>query len=562
MSELDKIRITLNGVGHFLNAFKLQVPKYQRNYAWEERHVKDLFQDISNSIYNDEKEYFIGSIVVKSNKDDREEVVDGQQRLVTITILLVAIRNYFNSIDDHKRAWKISNDYLISQDLRTEDEVPHFILNQNDHDFFVENILNEDAQSLKSTKYIKPSHKRLYDAYLLAQEKVREVVGTSADAKKLADWVEYIKRDVRVILVEVPDYSNAFTIFETLNDRGLDLAISDLLKNFIFHKSNNSIDKAQANWIAMTSVLESAVDESIIVPYIRYLWSSMYGNVREKELYEKIKLKLKSKAAAVEFSNQLAENSSLYLAILHSDHSFWTTYGTTTRNNIRTINQLGMVQVRPMLLSLLVTFDKKETAKAIETIVSIIVRLLISGTLSSGIFETNFSNAAMKIRNKEINNTKQLTDYLRHIIPDDIKFKEEFSKANVSKSSLAKYYLSTIENFKRKQSSNNTLDVVPNNDEAAVNVEHVLPKTFSVDWKPFSIEEHRFFANRLGNQTLLSSTVNSVVGNKDFQTKKGVFKNSEFLITKELSVYQNWTIDAINTRQLKLADVAIKCWKV
>ncbi|RZK04092.1 MAG: DUF262 domain-containing protein [Flavobacterium sp.] len=538
MSELDKIRITLNGVGHFLNAFKLQVPKYQRNYAWEERHVKDLFQDISNSIYNDEKEYFIGSIVVKSNKDDREEVVDGQQRLVTITILLVAIRNYFKSIDDHKRAWKISNDYLISQDLRTEDEVPHFILNQNDHDFFVEHILNENAQPLKSTKYIKPSHKRLYDAYQLAHEKVLEVVGTSSDAKKLADWVEYIKRDVRVILVEVPDYSNAFTIFETLNDRGLDLAISDLLKNFIFHKSNNSIDKAQANWIAMTSVLESAVDESIIVPYIRYLWSSMYGNVREKELYEKIKLKLKSKAAAVEFSNQLADNSSLYLAILHSDHSFWTAYGTTTRNNIRTINQLGMVQVRPMLLSLLVTFDKKETAMAIDAIVSIIVRLLISGTLSSGIFETNFSNAAMKIRNKEITNTKQLTDFLRHIIPDDIKFKEEFSKANVSKSSLAKYYLTTIENFKRKQSSK-TLDLVPNNDEAAVNVEHILPKTFSSDWKPFSIEEHRFFANRLGNQTLLSSTVNSVVGNKDFQTKRGVFKNSEFIITKELSAFQD-----------------------
>jgi hypothetical protein len=220
-----------------------------------------------------------------------------------------------------------------------------------------------------------------------------------------------------------------------------------------------------------------------------------------------------------------------------------------------------MVQVRPMLLSLLITFDKKEASKAIDTIVSIIVRLLVSGTLSSGIFETNFSNAAMKIRNKEITNNKELVAFLRHIIPDDVKFKEEFSKANVSKSSLAKYYLTTIENFRRKQYSN-TLDLIPNNDEAAVNIEHILPKSFMIDWSSFSSEEHRFHTNRLGNQTLLSSTINSVIGNKDFETKKNVFKNSEFLITKELSTFTDWTIDAINTRQLQLADVAIKCWKV
>ena len=61
--------------------------------------------------------------------------------------------------------------------------------------------------------------------------------------------MEFIKRDVRVIFVEVPDYSNAFTIFETLNDRGLDLAISDLLKNFIFHKSVILISKEKKNWV-------------------------------------------------------------------------------------------------------------------------------------------------------------------------------------------------------------------------------------------------------------------------------------------------------------------------
>ncbi len=560
MSELDKIRITLNGIGHFLNSFKLQVPKYQRNYAWETRHVNDLFQDISNSIYNDEKEYFIGSIVVKSNKDDREEVVDGQQRLVTITILLVAIRNFYLANSELKKAWKITNDFLMSQDLRTEDEVPHFILNQNDHQFFIDHILKENAHRLKNMNQLKPSHKRLYDAYLLAQKKVDDIVGSS-DIKKLAEWVEYIKRDVRVILVEVPDYSNAFTIFETLNDRGLDLAISDLLKNFLFHKSGNSIDKAQSNWIGMTSVLESAVDESIIVPYIRYLWSSMYGNVREKELYEKIKAKIKSKAAVIDFSNELLKNSTLYLAILHSDHVFWANYGTTTRNNIKTINQLGMVQVRPMLLSILVQFEKTEANKAIEGIVSIIVRLLISGTLSSGIFESNFSAAAMKIRNGEIKSTRQLVVFLKNIIPDDTKFKEEFAKANVSKSVLSKYYLTTIENNKRNQLRKNN-ELIPNSDEAEVNIEHVLPKNVSTGWNDFTVEEHRFYSNRLGNQTLLNSAKNAAMGSIDFIKKRKFYTESDFLITKEIAAFDKWTIKEINDRQIKLAEIAVKCWSV
>ena len=191
---------------------------------------------------------------------------------------------------------------------------------------------------------------------------------------------------------------------------------------------------------------------------------------------------------------------------------------------------------------------------------SIIVRLLISGTLSSGIFETNFSNAAMKIRKEEIKNTQELVTYLRHIIPDDIKFKEEFSKTNVSKSTLSKYYLSTIENFHRSKSTK--ADLIPNNDEAAVNIEHILPKNIFDSWTGFTEEEHKFYTNRLGNQTLLSSTINSKIGNHSFVQKKNVFAESDFLITRELASLNRWTIPEINERQNKFAELAVKCWKV
>ena len=171
----------------------------------------------------------------------------------------------------------------------------------------------------------------------------------------------------------------------SVNDRGLDLAISDLLKNYLFHKSAGSIKQAQQNWLTMVSVLEAADSNSTVVPYIKYLWASYYGNVREKELYTKIKDTVKTKTKALEFSNQLSDNSNLYSALLYSDHNYWSDFSTATRRNIRTINELGMVQIRPLLLSMLPKFDKKETEKSLQSIVSLIVRLTVSGTLSSGI---------------------------------------------------------------------------------------------------------------------------------------------------------------------------------
>ena len=94
MAKLDHIRINLDGIGHALADRYLSVPAYQRSYAWEEKQITDLFADIANAIAKGKQEYFLGSIVV-IDKENGQEVVDGQQRLATISILLSAIRDYF-----------------------------------------------------------------------------------------------------------------------------------------------------------------------------------------------------------------------------------------------------------------------------------------------------------------------------------------------------------------------------------------------------------------------------------------------------------------------------------
>lgn len=559
MSQLDKINISLKGIGQYLKLKGLMVPKYQRDYAWEEKHVNDLLLDISNALQNEEKEYFIGSIVVKSNENNRSEVVDGQQRLATITILINSIKSIFEKEGNDRKAFQITNDFLMTHELRSEEDVPRLILNDNDHDFFFSQVLN-DKPNLSTKKEVRLSHQKLLNAKKTIENKLSQILdANNQNSDVLIDWVEYIESNVKVIWVEVPDYSNAFTIFETLNDRGLDLAISDLLKNYLFHKSGSSIKQAQQNWITMVSVLESADTNSTVVPYIKYLWASYYGNVREKELYTKIKDTVKTKTKALEFSNQLSDNSNLYTALLYSDHHYWSEYSTATRRNIRTINELGMVQIRPLLLSMLPKFDKKESQKSIDSIVSLIVRLIVSGTLSSGLFERQFSITAMKIRNEDIRNQHELLESLKTLTPSDERFKEAFQTFTISNSSIAKYLLSTIENYRRNDQGS---DLIPNNDETIVNLEHILPKKLNDQWAEFDEDEHKLYFKRLGNMTILNSRKNSRIGNKSFDEKIPVFTDSEFIITKDISSNTKWTKESINNRQNQFALDAVKCWKM
>jgi uncharacterized protein with ParB-like and HNH nuclease domain len=114
------MEIGLDAIGHALSDNRLSVPIYQRSYAWTDGHVTDLLQDLATAIDEGETEYFLGSIVATASADShRQEIVDGQQRLATTSILLSAIRDYFHAHGDADRASDIEREYLSVRDIRT-----------------------------------------------------------------------------------------------------------------------------------------------------------------------------------------------------------------------------------------------------------------------------------------------------------------------------------------------------------------------------------------------------------------------------------------------------------
>src|SRR5262245_28246836 len=124
MASTKKISIDLSGLGRALSNGPWAVPAYQRSYAWEKEHVSQLFADIQDAIGNEEDEYFLGSVVVKDADSGPAEIVDGQQRLATATILIAAIRDHFFHKKDIARVESLEKEYLFDTNFRTQERSP------------------------------------------------------------------------------------------------------------------------------------------------------------------------------------------------------------------------------------------------------------------------------------------------------------------------------------------------------------------------------------------------------------------------------------------------------
>ena len=558
MGTLDVMKIELDGIGHILEDNHLSVPKYQRSYAWEEKHVTDLFKDISTAIQQTEKEYFLGSIVMTGDSKDNLEVVDGQQRLATTTMLIAAIRDYFFHTGDKDRASQITTRFLMDKDLWSQEIIPRLHLNEIDHNFFAKKVLTYPNDPGRNVSPDRDSHKRIKEATELAAKQVKRIIESTNDpANSLLAWIRYLIENTKVIYVTVPDYANAFTIFETLNDRGLALAISDLLKNYLFSRAQDRIDEVYQKWTSMIGVLEAVDNEEIVITYIRHLWSSKDGPTREKDLYDRIKLRITSKQVAVDFAEELYRDAKLYAAILNPSHEVWEQYGPTTRDHMATLNLLGMIQMRPLILSVLDTFPTEETQKSLRVMVSWAVRFLIVGSLGGGSLGDFYAQRATEVRNGTILTAKQLLEAMQTVVPNDKQFIASFENASVSRANFARYYLRVLERQARNDPQP-ALDVSSNQDY--VTLEHILPQNPSNAWGFLDSETVRAYFNRIGNLALLQKKPNSDVGNLGFAEKQQVYTGSPFQLTSSLTQYSQWGPEEIETRQKWLADLAVKAW--
>jgi hypothetical protein len=552
-TELD---FGLDGIGHQLSDRLLAVPIYQRSYAWGERQVEEFCSDLKNAFNADPSEYFLGTIVLsKAGTEGRDTIIDGQQRLATASLLLAAIRDYFLINDDESRSRGIQAKYIGSYDDVADEDIPRLCLNSDDDSFYRRWVVEND-EAAQPTRESHVLIKAAYEQLYWFVDAIAEAAGIGWPSK-LVEWRQFLHSRVRVIYVAVPTESDAFLIFETLNARGAELTLADLLKNYLFSKAESNLEAVRDNWLLALGAFD--LDVELFMMFIRHYWSSRQGPVRERELYKSIKDDVKSRSQAVKLASELEANSKLYAALIDPDDEYWSSWGSTTKKNIETLGRLALEQNRPMLLAAMQHFTRAEMKKVLRASVSWSVRGLVVGGIGGGTTEKAYCAAALKIRAGEVKTAAELAAELASIVPSDTEFEAAFATMRVTKASLARYYLIALE---RQQSGEAEPELVPNANEEEVNLEHVLPKRADpAVWSGFTDDQRKDFVDRLGNHVLMSKTPNDRLGNKDFQAKKRVMAKAKLRLTKDVASKAAWGPKQIDDRQKRLAAMAVNVWQ-
>jgi len=535
-------------IGILLKNNKFVVPKYQRYYSWKEEAIIFL-EDILNTI-KERNEYFIGPMIVSLIDNNKFKVIDGQQRLITTTIIISVIRDIFSKKGLTDEVEMIFSKYLVEKEVYTEGDL-RMVPNRVDKEIFEILINNKEDIYEKEKKANEKIREKKYESwkniwsfykqcYNLILDKIENL---SKDETKnfLNKIIESIDKDIKVIFIEVKDESDAYLIFETLNDRGLQLSMADLLKNYLFSKISDEslIDEYELRW----SYFLDEIGASKLVRFIRYYWIAKHEFIREKELFRKIKRKIKDKKEAEDLIKELEKFKKYYLNIISPTYDFWE--DEKVIDYLEDLKKLGVSQHIPLLFSLLEKYkDQKEVSKKVWPIYITLIRRIICKR-NPNEFERELGNICSEIREKSFDEVK---GSLKKLNPKDNEVKEFLLSSEFVKSKdkiLVKSILRLLNNSMMKELKTNK----------DLTLEHIFPLSKAAEL------EYSYVINLLGNMTLLLSGKNKKLGNKPYKEKLEVFKQSDLPINKDFQDYNKFEKEEIEKRTKQLTSQIINILK-
>lgn len=562
MKNRSLFTVTQPGIGEILKQYQLKVPPNQREYSWTDKEVTTLFQDLAKAIADGDPEYFLGTIVTIPANSGVLEVIDGQQRMATITIMLCNIRRYLFDKDD-LIASDIKN-FLTYTDRDQRAILNRLRMNNVDNDFFCQMISDDAIGSPPQPN--RKSHRLICDAFDNAKKYIKNIIA-GYDLKDHGDvlnkWVNFIEHGAEVILLQVPSGANAYKMFETLNDRGLKTTQADLVKNYLFGQAGDErMAEAQESWTLMRGALETLQEEEkedLTVGFLRHALMAMQGNLRRDQVYERVQGNARGAQTSIGFLKKLENLVNIYVATFYRDHDKWKTYPDAVRLAIQTLNFFDIHPFRPTLLSIATKYEPKEALKAFQMFISLGVRLIIATSTRSGYIEETLAAAANKIYLGNISTAEGLKKDISGIIPTNEQFQQAFQTATVSKRQLARYYLRALERVAKK-----TPDpwFMLNEDKEIIDLEHILPEKPGDNWPQFTEEEVTTYWRRLGNMVLMKHKDNSDLKSSKFPAKCLLYKESPYVLTSQVANTEDWNVEKIKERQVGLSKLALSAWPI
>lgn len=353
-----KIESTDQDIRNLLSAGYYRIPRFQRPYSWTRENIQEFWDDIVRDRPTD---YFIGSMVVFKEGNQRYGVVDGQQRLTTITILLAVVRNKLQDSGFEDLARGIHG--LIER--RNIDNKEEFILStETSYPFLQDHILKWGRPDVP----VSPMREEInlqsaYDQFnmLVAESADNNATNGDHSPEKTRDVIKRklieIRDDIlnlKVIFVKLDEEDDAYIIFETLNTRGKDLSLTDLVKNHVtkhLKSTSASVDQFKVKWERILETIEGSSQDLDCDTFIHHFWLSRYDYLPLKSLFKEVRRRI-GRAEATQFLSDLVSDSGLYRSIHEISFGKWSKNEKRIADSLQAFQLFRVQQQTPCVLSL------------------------------------------------------------------------------------------------------------------------------------------------------------------------------------------------------------------
>jgi uncharacterized protein with ParB-like and HNH nuclease domain len=559
-------------VGQFLKETFYRIPRFQRPYSWDRSNVEEFWND---AVVENDAHYFIGNFVVYDDKTALG-VVDGQQRLTTITLLLCALRNAFQ---DEGFSNLANGVHGLIERTDISDKLYYVLQTETSYPYFQEHIQKFNGKP--AVKIVAgPEEQLLKQAFEYFQKNVKDVVigikglTSLSEAKKKVRIQEELSKirdkilSLKLIFTALENDDDAYIIFETLNTRGKDLTLSDLVKSHLarlLKPSNSGVDLAKDKWNAINNVFEVSQADLSVSTFIHHFWLSRFEYITEKNLFKALRKRIRKENAG-SFLDDLVTESDIYRYIHEPSYKSWKKEELEIRDALRAMNLFRIKQQLPLVLSIMRHYeDKALKTKHVRAMLCAIENFhftftAIASQRSSGGISFMYALAARELyqaKNLE-SKVKVLQTFQKKKLaakqPQYAEFEPSFLELKYSsqmtkQKNLVKYIL-----IKIYQSNSTGLPIDPEQ----VTIEHLAPENPA---KGAGLLDEEIAS--IGNLVLVNQTLNNELSNKSFSDKVKLLKDANVWIDPVILRARKWGAPEIEKRTRLLAKEAYgKVWSL
>ncbi len=525
-----------------------QIPNYQRPYSWNKDNISQLLDDLFNAYESSKyEEYFCGSIVLVDNeKDNRSDIIDGQQRFTTFTIFFCVLKTlYKNELSNqHKDALNeaIHDRYNATEyrlRFRTDDK------NENDYE---QSIVSESGikfdSKIKQNQIEKKfeNNKYLQNAYHLKY--FFENLDSRPDNLDINDFIEFLMNNVVFAVIKSSNTDNAIRIFNVLNDRGLPLSPVDILKSSLMTSLDEESRKTfKSDWDKVYEKIEQNFDfYDMLQSYLYYKLASNPNKRIDEELLEVYKKENTGKINALKAMNEISKFADCYLDVLSSGDKY-----------IYSLKYLRHTIYWTTILATAKFLDYESFGALEKYIVAYYYQNWIAGATLARIKQTSFNIISAIKKRRSISEIKDLMKKNLEKYETTQDFKSNLSSCNVYQYAWCKSVLFVCEYFSTDNDKVNFLPL-----DKSIWIEHILPETPTDEWKKnFSDEQIEKLTHCIGNLTPLSLRKNVQARNYSFTKKKETYSAKDnvatsFYITQQVLQNDSWQPKNIEDRQTEI----------